>query len=164
MHHGDQLLVPYQWLLRAIGAELDTLQASLFTVIEEANGFAVRFHLASTQQEWRVLHFSYEELLAYRTHLEGRQSKRIILRKGVKPGGYQDMLRALGYELEQAHAYSILVDELEEGFFFTYLALDPSQGYVPRKRLVVVDRAQREQLLREASARRGTQTKGRLLS
>jgi hypothetical protein len=26
------------------------------------------------------------------------------------------MLRALGYELEQAHAYSILVDELEDGF------------------------------------------------
>ncbi len=157
MHQGDQLLVPYQWCLRTMGAELDVLQASMFTIIEEPEAFTLRFQGADDQQEWCVLRFSYDELLAHRTELEGRRPKRTILssRAKCRPRGYQDMLRALGYELEQAHAYSILVDELEDGFFFTYQYLDPSKGYVPRKRMVRVDQGRWELMVREAYARRG---------
>lgn len=94
MHQGDQLLIPYQWCLHAMGAELDVLQASMITIIEEPEAFTLHFQSAHEQQEWCVLWFSYEELLARRTELERLRPKRTILSSGAKcqPRGYQHLL------------------------------------------------------------------------
>ncbi len=43
MRQGDQRQVPYQWVLRAIGAELDARGASQIMLLEGQDGFWVRF-------------------------------------------------------------------------------------------------------------------------
>jgi hypothetical protein len=63
-------------------------------------------------------------------------------------------LRALGYELERVPAYSLLLDELEDGFLVTYQYVDATGGYLIHKRLVVLGPQDKDSLLGEARSRR----------
>jgi hypothetical protein len=65
------------------------------------------------------------------------------------------VFRALGFELDALDAYSILVDELEDGFLVTY-HLNPHESYMLRKHMVILRRNEMFQVLSAADARRHT--------
>ena len=74
---------------------------------------------------------------------------------------YEDVLRALGYELEHGAACMIALDELdEEGFVLTYQVNNPADGYLLRKRLLVLGPEQRHMILKDAYARRKPARRG----
>ena len=102
-----------------------------------------------------MVELSYDELLIFRTRLETARAARKSREEQIGP--YQDFLRALGFELEQAGAYFILLDEVDDDFLITYQYLRPTQGYQPYKHLSVINRNAREDLLQSAYSRRQTQ-------
>jgi len=133
-------------------------------LLEGQDGFWVRFLGSDTEQGLQVVQVGYEELLAKKETLEGQRSRGTLFRKQMLPGGYQDFLRALGYELEQASAYSILIDEQDADFLVTYQYLNSADGYVARRRMDVLDAQLRGALLQQAYARRQRHQKRSLVS
>ena len=164
MRQGDQRQVPYQWVLRAIGAELDARGASQIMLLEGQDAFWVRFLGPDSEQGLQLVQVEYQELLAKKSRSEGKRARQTLFRKQMLPGGYQDFLRALGYELEQASAYSILIDEQDEDFLVTYQYLNSADGYVARRRMAVLDSNLRGTLLQQAYARRQHHQKRSLVS
>jgi hypothetical protein len=154
----DQERTPYQALLRVIGRELDHHHATSIRVIEILSGFEVHYTVDERNPAGGVLNFSFEELKAksrgnrmqplLRHPIGGRRSK-----KG-KPT-YQDFLRALGYELEDAGAYLILLDELEDGYLLTYQFYNPDSGFLLHKHRVALHADSAGEIVNVASMRRG---------
>jgi len=151
-------IAPYQWLLRAIGAYLDRERAVLVQIMELPGRFVVRYEVGDDPPELQQMEFSHDQLLRFRTEMEAARS-----RKGPEEpqGPYQDFLRALGFELEDAGAYFMLLDEVEDDFLITYQYLQPTEGYQPHKHLSVINRNSREDLLQRAHSRRQVQPKSR---
>jgi hypothetical protein len=145
-------IAPYQWLLRAVGDYLDSAGARHIQIMELSGGFAVRYEVGADPPAHRLVELSYDELLQFRSRMEGARAGR---RPTNEPQGrYQDFLRALGHDLEQAGAYFILLDEVGDDFLITYQYLQPTQGYQPHKHLSVINRDTREDLLQRAYSRR----------
>jgi hypothetical protein len=89
------------------------------------------------------------------TRRMGRRDKRGMNGgHGGYRGGYEDFLRALGHELEQIPAYSLLIDELHDRFLITYQCFDPAVGYVPLKRIVCMSPREIEEMVEAAKTRR----------
>jgi hypothetical protein len=143
---------PYQWLLRAIGAFLDREGAAHIQIMEIGDGFAVRYERAGDASDLRLQHVGFDELLQVKARMEADRTGR--RESGEQTGRYQDFLRALGYDLEQASAYFILLDEVDDDFLITYQYLRPSESYLPHKHLSVINRDAREDLLQRAHSRR----------
>ena len=155
----DQEHTPYQAVLRVIGRELDNLHAFSIRVIETPTGFSVQFFSNSGSADIETLTYSHEDLLA--------QSKTVRLQpllrhpfnagKRLKRGkpSYQDFLRALGYELEDAGAYAILVDELDDGYLLTYQFYNPESGFMLHKHRVALQADGAGEIVNVASMRRG---------
>jgi hypothetical protein len=110
----QQLLEPsYQNRLRVLGRFIDEGALYSLTIIEVSGGFVVR---ASREDDpWpNLLEFGDRQLAdmlrqAVRARGEGetpRDSRDLI------PTGYEDVLRALGYELDQRIAENIVISEL----------------------------------------------------
>jgi len=147
----------YQRLLRALGAHLDQAGASRFCTIELPDEFLVVLHGGSTKPQPQEVHLSMAALAEQARQLaRGRKLFGSSYNKGWKLAstGHQDLLRALGYELDRADARYILIDELEDGLMVTYSYLDPAQGYNWRKHLMVLQQEDIEQLGQAAHARR----------
>ncbi|MBV9281587.1 MAG: hypothetical protein JOZ41_16020 [Chloroflexi bacterium] len=147
-------IVPYQAVLRLIGARLDAEHARRVLLLERPGGFVVRYHRGQDDTAVHVLEFDLEDLLVDRGRGPGARRSRPVFRRGGEPGGYQDVLRALGYELERVPAYSLLLDELDDGFLVTYQHVDATGGYLIHKRMVVMGSQDRDTLLEEARSRR----------
>lgn len=148
----------YQWMLRALGAFLDEEPSCRISVAEVPDGFLVRMQRALHKLEPKVLHFKRETLfeqLEILTQQHKPQTSR-ARHQGVWshfPNGHQDFLRALGYELDEASAHGILVDELEDGIVLTYSYPDRETGQW-RKRLVMLGVSEIEEILNSAFERR----------
>ena len=69
--------------------------------------------------------------------------------------GYQDVLRAIGCELDRAEAYSITIDELDQGVFVSYVEPDLEEGYVGTKRMALLGPDEIGAVVEEARTRRG---------
>ena len=149
--------VPYQVALRTIGAYLDERSASFINVIELQDGFAVRFQPSPNQREMVGGRLRFETLQAFKEDLESRRSKFRVGGDSGEPrhlGGYQDFLRALGYELDKVGAYDVLVEEVEEQVLVTYLQLDPAHSVVAQKRMILLGSDDRRTILQHAYLRR----------
>jgi len=149
----------YQWLLRALGAQLDTSGAQSIMVLEEANGFAVRYQQGPHPQTTVVTRFSTDDLLAMKNALQEQRQFR-LLRSGSSsaPDGsdesYQDLLRALGHELDRLKAYSVSIDQIEDALFVSYMFTDARQSFLWTKEATVLPANDRQTLLEKARARR----------
>jgi len=79
------------------------------------------------------------------------------IRSPLCPTGYEDFLRALGYELEINQARGVVIQELVDRFAITYLQLSPTseEGYVWEPRAVLLAADDIQKLLDEAFNRRG---------
>lgn len=148
---SSQQVVPYQWLLRAVGAYLDGAGAARAHLMEGPNGFIVWHQNNFVLSDPVMRQFSYDELLETKSRMEGGRAGDQVT--DIK-GHYQDFLRALGHELEQVPAYELLIDELEDSFLLTYQFLLPNEGYQPHKRLTVIGPDERQDMLNRAYDRR----------
>jgi hypothetical protein len=135
----------YQGLLHTIGADLDAAGAAAFSIIEVPEGFFVR-DLRPTGEvlSQLILLATLEDHDAMLLGKRGSQRRGLFCRrvsKAEETTDYQDLLRALGYALQEAHAYYILIDESDAGLLVTYQTLRPEAGFVPRKTVTVLDLA-----------------------
>lgn len=143
--------VTYQWALRAIGAHLDRERGNFMSLVETPDGFALRYRRPGGASA--LSQFTVEELRAFEAEM---RSQRGAIGPRDRAQSYQDWFRALGWELDQTHAYSVVCDDLDEGVLVTYLQLDPRQGQVVEKRLAVLGPVDKVSILQEAQARRGS--------
>jgi hypothetical protein len=156
VHHNDN----YQWKLRALGAFLDTQNATHISVIETRSGFATRYYQASGSHEPTFVLVEEPQLRAINDAL--RQRREPPATPGAAPlggplsaqGKYQDFFRALGWELDDLSASSILLDEQEVGVLLTYAFRDPSNPQIWSKRSASLGPIEQEQILKEAYGRR----------
>jgi hypothetical protein len=154
----DQERIPYQALLRVIGRDLDSHHAFRVRLMEVPDGFHVQYFKDAERPDLASLDFSYDDLndRARRGRLQpllrhpmgGKRFKR------GKPT-YQDFFRALGYELEDAGAYSILLDELDDGYLLTYQFYNPDSGFMLHKHRVALHADEAGEIVNVASMRRG---------
>lgn len=149
----------YQWMLRALGAYLDEEPSCRISLTEVPDGFLVRLQRALHRLEPQVVHFKRETLKEQLNQLT-QQKKPMGSRphhQGVWsyfPNGHQDFLRALGYELDEASAQNVFLDELEDGFVVTYTCPDTAGSSGWTKKMVVLGIEQIEAILNAAFERR----------
>jgi hypothetical protein len=154
--------VSYTWALRALGAYLDEHGAHEVTVLETPDGVVATYCSKMGGDERALAEFSLDEMIAFRTELEHRRAA-ALARAGKmtnavpatpEPGRYQDVLRALGWELDDQRAYNILVQELDEEMLVTYDFLDPRDNYLPFKVMVRLGQQELEGMMTAAYRRR----------
>lgn len=150
--------MPYQSVMRVIGRDLDRLQATYVRLIELPTGFAVQYVTPKSETTIVTVEFTMSELMA-RAEPGLLQP---LLRRPVGPRRtfsgkptYQNLFRALGYELEDAGAYSILLDELDDGFLLTYQFYNPESGFMLHKHRVALHADEAGKIVNVASMRRG---------
>jgi hypothetical protein len=151
----------YQCLLRAVGGYLDGHGACRINVLEVADGFTVRYQTDRDDPQAVMVHLPNAELELTNRDLE-RRRKRLTFHfpRGDDASNYEDLMRALGYELDYVKAYSLLIDELDDGYVVTYQFLKPSEGFNVRKRMVILGQDTMRAVLRDAHKRREQRTKG----
>jgi hypothetical protein len=137
--------------LRLLGSELDARGAQFISIIETPTGISMRY-LPPDGGDAVAEHYTYREIA------EATPRKETFLGRKRRPNGaasYEDFLRALGHELNEALAASILIDEIENGFVVTYQAHDMKEsGLLPRKKIVIMGPEELQLLMDEAYARR----------
>ena len=159
MHHADN----YQWKLRALGAFLDTQSATHISVIETRSGFATRYYPSRGPHEPTFVLVEEPQLRAINEAL--RQRREPPATPGSVPlggplsseGKYQDFFRALGWELDDLSAGSILLDEQDVGVLLTYAYRNPENPQTWSKRSANLSPIEQEQILEQARGRRRLQ-------
>jgi len=153
----------YQSMLRAIGAFLDAQPSYHIAVAEVPDGFLLRMHRAPHIPEPMVLHVTRTALVEQLEQLRVTKPRKPALQPGLWsrfPNGHQDFLRALGHELDEASAQSMLLEELEDGIVLTYRYPQPD-AVVWHRRLLVLGLPEIEAILNAAFERREGKTSSR---
>jgi hypothetical protein len=149
--------ISYQTALRALGSFLDQHKARRINLLEAGDGFAVRYQETANSPDYVMARLPHAELVSVAAELE-RKRKRMSFPFGGRDAGtranYENVLRALGYELDHVEAYSLLVDEIDDGMVVTYQYLKPSEGFNARKRMVILGTDAMHAVLADAQARR----------
>jgi hypothetical protein len=150
----DEDRAPYQEALRMIGAHLDAHRATRARVLEDESGFIVSYQ-GDDNLDLTTDHFTYSDVFDFQIEGEARRSRQVDVSE--YPRTYQDFLRALGYELDQAEACEILLDELDdETTVVTYQHTDRDSVLMWKKGIVTVGPKERAALLASAHGRRQT--------
>lgn len=154
----------YQNSLRALGQYLDRQGAQRVNLLEEVNGYTVRYQLQRDHPDSVFVRLSHDEIPTVATHAEGRKRRGLFGRGRDEHGSstqtYENVLRALGYELDQVEAYSLLIDEVDEGMLVTYQYLRPTEGFTTRKRMVILGDDAVRAVVEEAEQRREQRKQG----
>lgn len=146
--------IAYQPLLRVVGAYLDDQGCAAMELVEDPKGFSLMHSRERHSPCTQLVRFGFDELRQTgQDRQELRERDRGDQDTAVETDSYEDFLRALGYELEQARAYSVLVAEIEDGFVVTYEYLNPGEGYMVRKRMSLIGADQRREILQAARER-----------
>src|SRR5205085_12558685 len=126
-------------------------------VVEAPDGFTLLMQHGHENAVIEQQQLTYDALRREAEHLP---SQRRLLGSAYSgdwnlgPTGRQDFLHALGFELDDAEATSILIDELDDSLVVTYSSLDPQAGFAYRKPMRVLGAREIEEILRSAYARR----------
>lgn len=144
----DEERLAYQGVLRTIGDVLDQMGAERFTVVEEPGGFLVTTECAG-EVESTVL--SPDDLARRFAAMKARRghSQPTLRPWSFSPLTRSDLLRALGRELDAAHASSVLLDGLDAQLMVTYSFVQPG-SIVWSKRMAMLDQHLVEEIHREA--------------
>lgn len=156
----DLLELNYQNRLRVIGRFIDEQELHSITLIEFAEGFIIRasragepWPIAVELGDRKVTELMREAIQARGEGEIEREARELL------PTGYEDMLRSIGFELDQRIAESVVVSELPSLFAVT--GLEPVVGnsvgepsYRPFSEAFGPDETRL--LLRTAFSRRGT--------
>jgi len=149
----------YQSMLRALGTLLDVEPSCRIAVTEVSDGFVVRTQRSVHTLEPRVRHFDRATLAEQLDRLSNERTRTVdrVRHAGMwshLPGGHQEFLRSLGFELDEVLAHGIVIEELEDGIVLTYSYPD-SETKTWRKRMVVLGVSEIEEVLNTAFNRRG---------
>ena len=144
----------YQSMLRVLGSRLDEGSAHQISVTEMADGYNVRYQQDPDSAESVQAFYSHQGLLSMEADMKRRKGHSV----GSPQGKYQDILRALGYELDQVGAHNIVFDEMKDGFLVTYSFLDASDRRTLQKRAAIF--GPKGNLLEDAYARRKPRKRG----
>jgi hypothetical protein len=142
---ADENRIRYQEVLRNLGAYLDDAMARQIALLETREGFVLRYQDVGGAVVAREL--ALEDIPDRR----GSRSEDV---EGEPQGLYQDFLRALGHELDDERASSVLLDELSEGYLMSYQKLDPRHGFRPVKRVLILRPPEQKVILERAHGRR----------
>lgn len=142
----DRAAVQYQQVLRSLGAYLDHEGAEQISILETSAGFALRYQRAGAE-EMVLRKFRMAELPVTRGASAGAWGH-------GRASSYEDFLRALGHELEEEGAWSILLDELENSYLLSYHYLDPRTMYHPIKRRLHLGPDEQGMIVEYAHSRR----------
>jgi len=120
----DQLLLPtYQNQLRLIGRHLDTNDYRAISLLDVEGGILVRA-FTSRRHESELLEFpdnAFAEMV--RDGVDGRgRRKKVSRNTALVPTGYEDLLRAIGYELDQRLAKAVTLHEGTQAIYLAGLA------------------------------------------
>jgi hypothetical protein len=153
--------IGYEKGLRVIGRYLDSEPSYHVSVLEVADGFAVRAHGTSDRAEGRSALFPWErlrDLVIFQAAGRGVSARR--RRRGEVwdkfPNGHEDFFRALGHELDVELARSLSLDEIPEGIAVSYMRPRSKGGGSFEKYHTVMGHDEIVALLEAAQARRGT--------
>jgi hypothetical protein len=140
----DDLRRTYQNDLRAIGRLADDNLYKLLGVYEVSDGFIVRGFTDSDPEAIEALELpsnDIRELIVKNFSSSGHDPSRI--KRPLCPTGYEDFMRAIGYELEQCQAKAVAIQEMLTCFCVTFrqLRLTP-EGYTwePQEWLLTSDK------------------------
>ncbi|HLT19009.1 MAG TPA: response regulator [Thermomicrobiales bacterium] len=106
----------YQNRLRAVGRHLDLYGFRRIYILEVEGGFVVRA-TAADGRETETLEFAdqhFPQLLASCAAARGEGERHWPVPGSLLPTGYEDFLRAVGYELDQRAAEAITISELDD--------------------------------------------------
>lgn len=153
--------IGYEKGLRVIGRYLDSEPSYHVSVLEIADGFAVRTHNNVDRAEGRSSHFPWErlrDLVIFQAAGRGISARK--RRRGEVwdkfPNGHEDFFRALGHELDVEQARSLSLDEIPEGIAVSYMRPKNTSRGSFEKYHTVMGRDEIAALLAAAQARRGT--------
>lgn len=116
----DLLELSYQNRLRVIGRFIDESELHSITLIEVAQGFVLRASRAG--EPWPIaIELGDRKISELMRRSIGARGEGEIERESreLLPTGYEDMLRALGHELDQRIAESVVITELPSLFAVT---------------------------------------------
>jgi hypothetical protein len=124
-------------------------------VLEVNDGFLVRYQ--SPENPWQMIsaRLTLGELRASDAYRRGRRSGQQQNGDTVTAGRYQDVMRAIGYHLEQVSARDIVLDEVDGSYAVTYHYI-PTDDMTRRKHRTIITPSDADELLCCARARRGT--------
>jgi hypothetical protein len=158
----DPSRVSYQWTLRQIGVFLNEQGGCRMSLVEVPDGFQLRYYVGHLSRECRVHHFLRQELIS--RHVKKQRTLQRPQKTNASsdhrspdsrsPGGYQDSLRALGYELDRVSVFFIVLDEVGEALIVTYLSVDARYNLNPRKKMVFLQAQDRQAIVSSAHERR----------
>jgi hypothetical protein len=127
-------------------------------VIETADGFGVQWQWGHNGRTALYRHFTREELIVpERQGVKGRAPLRGPLARSPLTSharSYRNVLRALGHELDEVSAQSLLLDQLDDGFLVSYEYPDPRNPVRCRKHMAIVTVKEQQALVQQAYARR----------
>lgn len=149
----------YQNELRAIGRHCDDAGFRGIGIYEVKSGFVLRGFSDATDAESlqavEVPNDDIENLIIKNFTAPGRNG--VITRSPLCPTGYEDFLRALGYELEANQAKAVAIQELTDRFAVSYLQLQSTaEDYVWVAKSVLLTADDVLELVDEAFRRRGS--------
>ncbi len=119
----EELFLPtYQNRLRVIGRHLDLGEYRHVTILEVDGGFLARA-FSPRHHAPELLEFpneTFSGLITEAIRARGR-TKKVRRKSPLLPTGYEDFLRALGFELDQRAVKSLVVTECEDHIFVSGL-------------------------------------------
>jgi DNA-binding NarL/FixJ family response regulator len=114
---NDRLLQPtYQNRLRVIGRHLDLYDFRRVNVLEVEGGFIVRAALPNsrTTETIEFVDQNFVQLMVAATTDRGDGERMRAQATGLLPTGYEDFLRATGFQLDYHAAEAVTISELDE--------------------------------------------------
>lgn len=152
----------YEHEFRLIGRWMDQRHPDHIQLMETPDGFAALWQWGHDIRAAISRQFTHDDFISLerqarvvrgQTPHSGARATRSLHAKG-----YEDLLRALGHELDAAAAGAVLLEELDNGFLVTYQYRDPRNGPMWRKHMAVLEPEQEQTLLKQAAARRRLKT------
>jgi hypothetical protein len=147
----------YQAALRAIGQWLDLQEATAgMRIVETPDGFLVAHTPDDDPDNDVSWMFTFDDMIALAEDMS---------RRTRFPGGsvqYQDLLRAVGYELDEVEAHAVLLEQVNDDLLLTYLYPNYVGGLSLHKQFTVMPQDAAAELVCNARERRtaGSVAKG----
>jgi hypothetical protein len=141
---------------------LDVIEASQVNVLEIQDGFAARYERADVESVVMQRFFTFDEVRDL-SWGDLKLRRRFRRRGFAEPGGYQDLFRALGYELDATSAFQARIDESGDVLTLDYCTPPPAGESVPLQHRDVLGPDERSRVRQAAKARRRQQGRWRLI-
>jgi hypothetical protein len=142
-------------MLRAVGAYVDVKAPDGFNLLEVRDGFWLALERGDAEPlveehylEKQLLMDQAQQLVKDRGGAGNRQP--LIRSVAPREGRYQDLLRALGYQLDRSGGHQLLLSAARDRIFVTYNATSSPGG----KQMALLGRADIDRVLEAARARR----------